>query len=109
VCVRFNFVSCFSSEKRVCIDSRNVNYNTVVLSYQWSKPCRQETIPGDRNNILCTHCVSFTFAWGYCRLLLVLAFYVQCLTVAGVSQPSSNVAREIRISQGPKNQLVLFR
>jgi len=28
--------------------------------------------------------------------LSIFAFYVQCLTVAGVSQPSSNVAREIR-------------
>jgi len=38
-----------------------------------------------------------------CCHLRVFAFYVQCLTVAGVSQPSSNVAREIRISQGPQN------
>jgi len=33
--------------------------------------------------------------------LCIFAFYVQCLTVAGVSQQSSNVAREIRISQEP--------
>jgi len=33
----------------------------------------------------------------------IFASYVQCLTVAGVSQPSSNVAREIRISQEPQN------
>jgi len=31
------------------------------------------------------------------------AFYVQCLTVAGVSQSSPNVAREIRISQEPQS------
>jgi len=33
--------------------------------------------------------------------LRIFAFYVQCLTVAGVSQP--NVAREIRISQEPQS------
>ena len=32
----------------------------------------------------------------------MFAFYVQCLTVAGVSQPSSNVAAEIRNSQDPQ-------
>jgi len=26
-------------------------------------------LPRDRNSILCWHCVSFTFAWVYCRLL----------------------------------------
>ena len=26
-------------------------------------------MPGDRNSTLCSHCVSFTFAWCYCRLL----------------------------------------
>jgi len=31
--------------------------------------------------------------------LSIFAFYVQSLNVTGVSQPSSNVAREIRISQ----------
>jgi len=41
--------------------------------------------------------------------LRIFAFYVLCLTVAGVSQPSSNVAKDIRISQGPQNYLVLFR
>jgi len=35
--------------------------------------------------------------------LRIFAFYVQCLTVAGFSQPSSNVAREIRISQEPQS------
>jgi len=35
--------------------------------------------------------------------LRTFAFYDQCLTVAGVSQPSSNVTREIRISQGPQS------
>ena len=35
--------------------------------------------------------------------LKVSAFHVQCLTVAGASQPSSNVAREFRISQGPQS------
>jgi len=27
-------------------------------------------MPGDRNSILCSHCVSFTFVCGHCRLLL---------------------------------------
>jgi len=62
--------------------------------------------------ILCSklHCVSFKFGWGYCRLLFMnfCGAFVQCLTVAGVSQPSSNVAREIRISQDPQGYLVLF-
>jgi len=35
--------------------------------------------------------------------LIIFAFYFPCLTVAGVSQPSSNFAREIRISQGPQS------
>jgi len=35
--------------------------------------------------------------------LSIFAFYVQRLTVAGVSQPSSNDAREIRISQEPQS------
>jgi len=30
-------------------------------------------------------------------------FYVQCLTVAGFSQPSSNVAKEVRNSQEPQS------
>ena len=34
--------------------------------------------------------------------LRMFAFYVQCLTVAGVSQPSSHVAAEIRNSQEPQ-------
>jgi len=38
--------------------------------------------------------------------LSIFAFYVQCLTFAGVSQPSSNVAREIRISQEPQSYQV---
>jgi len=40
------------------------------------------------------------FGWGYCRLLYKhFCFHIQCLTVAGVSQPNSNVTREIRNSQ----------
>jgi len=39
------------------------------------------------------------FIAGY--YLRVFAFYVQFLTVAGISQPISNGAREIRASQGP--------
>ena len=33
----------------------------------------------------------------------IFAFYVQSLTVAGISQPRSDVARKIRISQGPQS------
>jgi len=35
--------------------------------------------------------------------LRIFACYVQCLTAAGVSLPSSDVTKEIRISQGPQN------
>jgi len=35
--------------------------------------------------------------------LRIFAFYAQCVSVAGVSQPSSNVVREIWISQGPRS------
>jgi len=58
----------------------------------------------DRNSILSSHCVNLTFAWVTVRLLSrVFAFYVQCLTGAGVSQPSFNVVKEFRISQGPQS------
>ena len=76
--------------------------NTRLLSHQSSKVCSQETMPGDRNSILRSPCISFTFFWGYCRLLRVFAFYVQCVTVAGVSQPSSNVAKETQFHKGLK-------
>jgi len=33
--------------------------------------------------------------------LRIFAFYAQCLTVGGVSQPSSKVTKEVQISQGP--------
>jgi len=35
--------------------------------------------------------------------LRIFAFHLHSLTVAGVSQPSSNVAKQIRISQGPQS------
>jgi len=42
--------------------------------------------------------------WGYCALLFKhFYFYVQFLTDAGVSQPSSDIAREIRNSQEPQS------
>jgi len=69
-------------------------------------------MPGDRNSIACSyrHIVLALrlpeVTVGY--YLSIFAFYVQCLTVAGVSHPSSNVAREIRISQGFQSY-VLFR
>jgi len=43
--------------------------NAALLSHQWSKVCSQKTMPGDRNSILCSQCLSFTFGWGYCRIL----------------------------------------
>jgi len=41
--------------------------NTVLLSCKWSKICSQQTMPGDRNSMLYSHCVSFTL--GYYKLL----------------------------------------
>ena len=35
--------------------------------------------------------------------LIIFVFYIQCLTVDGVSQPSSTVPRKNRISQGPRS------
>jgi len=71
-------------------------------------------MPGDRNSILYvqSHCVSFTFARGYCRILFkhfCILYSVLNLNVAEASQPSSNVAGEIQISQGPQSYQVLFR
>ena len=64
-------------------------------------------MPGDRNSI----------AYSYVHIVLALrlpgvtvgyhfkhfCFFVQCLTVAGFSQPSSNVAKEVRNSQEPQS------
>jgi len=51
-----------------------------------------------------SHCVSFIrlpgVTVGY--YLRVFAFYVKCLPVAGVSQPSSNVARNFEFHKGFK-------
>jgi len=41
--------------------------------------------------------------------LRVFAFYVEWLTIAGVSQLSSSIAREIRISQGRQSYWLMFR
>jgi len=63
-------------------------------------------MPGDRNNILCSHCIVLVLRLREITVgsyLRIVAFYVQCLTVAGVSQPSSNVTKEIRISQRLQN------
>jgi len=53
--------------KRGCMTLETSTINSVLLSHQWSYVCSQGTMPGDRNSILCSHRVSFTFAWGYCR------------------------------------------
>jgi len=93
---------------RVCIHSWNVNDKYCIAI----TPVEQSFHPVDyawwqkqHSVLICSYCVSFTFAWGHCRLLFKhFCFYVQCLTVAGVSQPepSSNVPREIRNSHGPQ-------
>jgi len=77
VCARFD-VSCLSSEGREhpwTLETSSIN--TTLLSHQWSKVYSQETMPGDRNSILCSHCVNFTFTWGYCRLLFK-SFCILC-------------------------------
>jgi len=63
-------------------------------------------MPGGRNSIysnvhivLALRLPGVTVGYYY----RIFAFYVQWLTVAGVSQPNSNVAREIRISQEPQS------
>ena len=66
---------------------------------------------GWQKQLLRSQCVSFMFAWGYCRLLFK-NFCILCsvlITASGLSQPSSNVAREVQISRGPQCYLVLFR
>jgi len=54
-------------------------------------------MPGDRNSIAC----SYVHTGLALRLPGVTISYY--LTVAGVSQPSSSVAREIRNAQEPQN------
>jgi len=59
-------------------------------------------MPGDRNSmyvhiVLALRLAGVTVSY----YLRIFAFCVECLTVAGVSQPSSNVAKEYRISQEP--------
>jgi len=64
-------------------------------------------MPGDRNSIAYSYVyivlalrlpgVTVGYYWS------IFAFYLQWLTVAGVSQPSSNFAREIRNSQEPQS------
>jgi len=64
-------------------------------------------MPGDRNSITHSYVhivLALRLSWvtvGYYWSIFV--FHVQCLTVAVVSQPSSNAAREIGNSQEPKS------
>ena len=98
---------------RVCIHSWNVNdiYYIVITPVEQSfHPVDYAWWQKQHGLLICSYCVSFTFAWGYCRLLFKhFCFYVQCLTVGGVLQPSSNVAREIEIRKSLKVILELFR
>jgi len=72
VCVRFDFVSCLSSEEESwhTVHSRNVNNQYCIVI----TPVEQSLQPVEygwwQKQHLCSHCVSFTFAWGYYRLLL---------------------------------------
>ena len=86
--------------------SRNVNNKYCVVTHQCSKVCSQQTMPGDGNSILqYVHIVLVSYlprvAAGY--RLGIFAFYIQCLILVRVSHSSSNVAREIRISQEPQS------
>jgi len=68
---------CFlpSSEEEFAYTLETSTINTALLSHQWSK-----FAPSRLCLLKCSYCVSFTFAWGYCRLLFKLfCFYVQCL------------------------------
>ena len=51
--------------------------NAILLSHQLSKLCSQKIMPSERNSILCSHYVSFVFAWGYGRLLFK-SFCILC-------------------------------
>jgi len=79
--------------RRVCIDSRNVKLYFYHTSRAKFVAKTMPIVPADRNSMPCSHCVSFTFVRDYCVLLIVFAFFVQCLDIAKVSQPSSNVAK----------------
>jgi len=72
-------------------------------------------MPVDRNSIAYSY-VPIVLALllpevtlGYYLSIFAFMFIVQCLTVAGVSQSSSNAAGKIRNSQEPESYLVLFR
>jgi len=105
VCVRFDFVSCrllskslhtLLKRQRQILHCYHTSGAKFAVDYAWWQ--KQDSL------LICSYCVSFTFAWGYCTLLLKhFCLYVQCLTVAGVSQPSPNVPREIRNSQEPQS------
>jgi len=75
----------------------------VLLSNQWSKfvasrLCLVTETACHVHTALALRFPEVTVGY-YLRML---AFYVQCLYVAVISQPSSKVAREIRISQEPQ-------
>jgi len=67
---------------KYCIANTPVEQSLHPVDYPWWQ--KQHSL------LVCSYCVSFTFAWGYCRLLFKhFCFYVECLTVAGVSQLSA--------------------
>jgi len=94
--------------KRVCIDSRNVNkilycYHTSGAKFVASRLCLVTETAYYVHIVLALRLTGITVGF----YLRIFAFYLQCLTVGGVSQPSFKVARKIRISQGPQSYYVL--
>jgi len=73
--------------RRLCVGTETACYVPIVLAW------RLQTLQG--------------VIAGYS--LRVFAFYVEWLTIAGVSQLSSSIAREIRISQGRQSYWLMFR
>ena len=57
--------------KRVCIHFWNVNskYCTAITAVRQSLQPLDYAWLQQQHRLLWSHCVSFTFAWGYCRLL----------------------------------------
>ena len=64
---------------------------------------------GYRNNILCSHCVSFTFAWCYCRptLLNLLWFRSSCHRILHSHSPYCEFMADVTIIM--VNRVFIFR
>ena len=106
VCAFILFLA-YLLRNRVCMHTRNVNNKYCIVitpveqvsKYAASRLCLVTETAYYVHTVLTLRLPGVTV--GNC--LRIFAFYVQCITVAGVSQPSSNVAREIRISQEPQS------